>query len=167
MLAEARCNADKQGKTNATFVRSDDALSAATGSFDFINSLIVFQHIPTARGEVIFRSMIERLSEGGVGAVQFTYGFDSETVLARRLLVDAYTHVPLLWSVRNLVKGKPFSEPMMQMNRYDLNRLLRILQEMGCHEVHVRFTETGSFGRSMFGALLFFQKKKLDPKAHA
>jgi SAM-dependent methyltransferase len=167
MLAEARKNAAEQGKSNVTFVKSDDQLSAATGTFDFINSMIVFQHIPTARGEGIFKAMIERLREGGVGAVQFTYGFDSGTSTARRLLSDAYAHVPLLWGARNLIKGRPFSEPMMQMNRYDLNRLLRILQESGCHLVHVRFTETGSFGRAMFGAVLLFQKKLLDVAAHS
>lgn len=167
MLAEARKNAEQQGKLNATFVKGDDALSNVTGTFDFLNSLIVFQHIPVARGEAIFRTMIARLAQSGVGAVQFTYGFDSATAPGRKLLIDAYRHVPGLWGARNVVKGKPFNEPMMQMNRYDLNSLMRILQESGCHLVHVRFTETGSFGRSMFGALLLFQKKTLDPRAHA
>lgn len=55
----------------------------------------------------------------------------------------------------------------MQMNEYDLNRLLCILQEGGCHDVVVRFTETGAFGKPFYGVVLFFQKRRADTRAHA
>lgn len=167
MLAEARKNAQNMGKTNAKFVSSDDALSQVEGTFDLLNSLIVFQHIPPERGEVILGQLIDRLREGGVGALQFTYGFESGVSRARSMLVQAYKTVPYLWNARNLLKGAPFQEPMMQMNAYDLSRLMRILQEKGCHLVHLRFTETGSFGHVFYGAIIFFQKKRLDTAAHA
>jgi len=54
----------------------------------------------------------------------------------------------------------------MQMNQYNLNRILRILQESGCHRVHVRFTETGYYGEPFYGVILFFQKHRLDVTAH-
>lgn len=166
MLREAAENARRFGLGNATFLQSDDELSALTGTFDFLNSLIVFQHVPRRRGEAMFRRMLSLLRDGGVGALQFTYGFHSETSLTRRLLVDAYSAVPTLWKIRNLVKREPWNRPMMQMNRYDLNRLFTMLQEQGCHVLHPRFTETSSFGKPFYGLILVFQKKPLDTKAH-
>ncbi|HME90767.1 MAG TPA: methyltransferase domain-containing protein [Myxococcaceae bacterium] len=167
MLAEARKNAEGQGATNITFVKADDSLSAVTGDFDLLNSLIVFQHIPPRRGEAILKMMLQRLREGGVGILQFTYGFASSTPWTRKALVRAYHAVPLLWSVRNLLKGRPLLERMMQMNEYDPAHLLRILQEGGCHLVHARFTETNSFGYPFYGVILFFQKRRLEVTAHA
>ena len=167
VLAESRRNAAERGAPNATFVRGDDALSAVEGTFDLLNSLIVFQHIPPLRGEAILRQLIDRLRPGGVGALQFTYAFESGVSRSRDMLVQAYKSVPYLWNARNLVKGRPFQEPMMQMNQYNLNRLMRILQENGCHLAHLRFTETGSFGQKFYGVIIFFQKKALDTTAHA
>ena len=46
----------------------------------------------------------------------------------------------------------------MLMNQYDLNELVRRLQEHGCHRVQVRFTETGLFGEPFYGVVLMFQK---------
>jgi SAM-dependent methyltransferase len=167
MLEESRKNAVRLGVKNASFVRGDDALSNIEGTFDLLNSLIVFQHIPPPRGEAIVKRLLQLLREGGVGALQFTYGFQSGVSRARENLVQAYKSVPLLWSARNLVKGRPLLEPMMQMNQYDVNRLLRILQEGGCHVAHLRFTETASFGHKFCGVIIFFQKKRLDTAAHA
>jgi len=167
MLAEARANAVRLNASNATFVPSDDGLTRVEGTFDLLNSLIVFQHIPPPRGEAIVSQLVGRLRQGGVGALQFTYGFESGVARSREMLVQAYKSIPYLWNARNLAKGRPFEEPMMQMNQYNVNRLLRILQEGGCHLVHMRFTETGSFGQKFYGVIIFFQKKQLDPKAHA
>lgn len=161
MLAEARANAKQQGISNVEFVKSDPTLSGVSGSFDFLNSLIVFQHIPTPRGEAIFRRLLGLLRDGGVGALHFTYAFGSGTSRARKALLQAYAAAPVLWSVRNLAKGRPLREPMMQMNAYDLNRLFRILQESGCELVHPRFTETNTFGSPFYGVILFFQKRTL------
>jgi SAM-dependent methyltransferase len=166
MLSEARANAARLS-SKATFVESDDGLTHVEGTFDFLNSLIVFQHIPPERGEVIVSQLIGRLRQGGVGALQFTYGFESGVARSRELLVQAYKSVPYLWNARNLAKGRPFQEPLMQMNQYNLNRLMRLLQEGGCHLIHLRFTETGSFGQKFYGVIIFFQKKHLDPAAHA
>jgi ubiquinone/menaquinone biosynthesis C-methylase UbiE len=167
MIERARSNAAEFGITNATFVKGDDQLSAVSGTFDFLNSLIVFQHIPPARGEAILRALLRLLREDGVGALQFSYGFETSTPLWRQLLVRAYTKVPLLWSARNVVKRRPFSEPMMQMNEYDLNRLFCILHEAGCHLINTRFTETSSFGHRLYGVILVFQKKQIAGAEHA
>jgi SAM-dependent methyltransferase len=167
MLERARSNAAAFGITNATFVKGDDQLSAVSGTFDFLNSLIVFQHIPPARGEAILQKLVGLLREGGVGALQFTYSFESSTPLPRKLLVRAYAKLPWLWNARNVMKRRPVGEPMMQMNEYDLNRLFRILHEGGCHLINTRYTETGSFGYRFYGVIIVFQKKRIAGAEHA
>jgi 2-polyprenyl-3-methyl-5-hydroxy-6-metoxy-1,4-benzoquinol methylase len=167
MLAEAAKNARDHGVSNASFVRGDDRLSRVTGPLDFVHSLIVFQHIPCRRGEMILKRLIELLRDGGVGMLHFTSSWSSDTPLARQLLTESYRSVPLLYVIRNVLKGIPAGERMMQMNRYDLNRLLRILHETGCHRLHVRFTETHYFGHPFYGVILFFQKVRSDVRAHA
>ncbi len=166
MLAEARKNALEQGVTNATFVQSDDGLTQVEGTFDFVHSFIVFQHIPRPRGELILRQLIALMRDDGFGALHFTCSWSSKASLQRRLLTDAYRAFPPLYAARNLAKGRPLREPMMQMNRYDLNILLRILQESGCHRVQLRFTETGYFGHGFYGVVLMFQKHALDVQAY-
>jgi SAM-dependent methyltransferase len=104
MFAEARNNAQELRANNITFVHSDDTLSSVSRQFDLINSFIVFQHIPTARGEVI----LHRLREAGVGMLQFTYGYSSSTSVVKRLQIRAYFS-PWLYGVRNLLKGRPFA----------------------------------------------------------
>ena len=167
MLAEARRNSLELGAHNISFVSGNDSLSAISGDFDLVNSLIVFQHIPPPRGEAILKKILGRLRDGGIGILQFTYGFASDTPWARKARIRAYKTVPMLWGLRNLLKSRPLLEPMMQMNEYHPGRLLRILHESHCHLVHLRFTETDSFGSPFYGVILFFQKKHLDPRLHA
>ena len=167
MLEHARSNARMEGRTNVEFVRSDDALSSVRGTFDLLNSFIVFQHIPPPRGEAFLKAMLGRLREGGVGALHFTYSYESSVPRFRQLLTEAYLRIPFAWNARNLLKGRPVGEPMMQMNEYSLNRIFRILQEDGCHSIHCRFTETGSFGYPFYGVIIFFQKKQLPTTEHA
>ena len=166
MLAAAVGHSARLGARNTTFVRDDENLSRVSGLYDMIHSFIAFQHIAPRRGEAILSRLIGLLREDGVGALHFTYGFGSRTPLSRRFLVRAYQAVPLLYGLRNMVKGRPFDEPLMQMNEYNLNRLLRILEESGCHRVQVRFTETGLFGQPFYGAVILFQKSATDILAH-
>lgn len=167
MLSEAENNSRQQGLANVSFVKGDDALSRISGTFDFIHSFIVFQHIPPERGIAIFERMIELLKNDGIGALHFTYAPAGSMSRRRRWLRTALQSVPFFYGLRNLLKGRPFREPMMQMNVYDLNRLLRILQESGCHELAMRFTDTSAQGSGFYGVILFFRKRSLDVHAHA
>jgi SAM-dependent methyltransferase len=165
VLDEAARNCRAQGITNVKFVPSDDALTAVTQPVDFVHSFIVLQHIPPVRGEAIFRRLIDILEDGGVGAVHFTCSWSSQTPLYKRLLAGGYLTVPGLFGIRNVLKGRPFGERLMEMNCYDVTRLMRILHEAGCHRVHVRFTETDTYGQPLYGVILFFQKTKMDVRA--
>ncbi len=152
MLAEARKNCELQGVRNLALVRSDDRLSALSGEFDFIHSFVVFQHIPRKRGEAIVDALLDRLAVGGVGVLHFTYATRAST--ARRVAQWLRANVPLLHSVLNVLQGRPFGFPHMQMNCYDVDELLRRLQNHGCHRVNVRFTDHGQH----LGVVLIFQR---------
>jgi ubiquinone/menaquinone biosynthesis C-methylase UbiE len=154
MLAEARNNCQEQKISNVNLVKGDDSLSGVPGTFDFIHSFIVFQHIPQQRGEAIFRRLVGMLQENGIGVVHFTYA--QKSAWHSGALVWLYEHIPLLLGVRNLLKGRAFGEPMMQMNEYNLNRIFEFLQDAGCHHALIRFTDHG-----VRGIVVFFQQKRL------
>ena len=70
MLQEAGKNCQLENVKNISLVKGDDNCSNLAGGFDFINSFIVFQHIPCDRGVILFRRLLELLNEGGIGAIQ-------------------------------------------------------------------------------------------------
>jgi SAM-dependent methyltransferase len=156
MLQEARKNCDERGISNVEFIKVDDLLSDISDTFNFINSFIVFQHIPCKRGELLLRRLIYLLEEDGVGVLHFTY-FRKETKM-RKLVSYACKSFPFVHNLRNLIMGRGLSYPLIQMNHYNLNNLFLILQETGCHSSYVRFTNHSGH----YGVLLFFQKKHLD-----
>jgi hypothetical protein len=138
-------------------LKSDDQLSSLSGTFDFIHSFIVFQHIPPNRGVGILDKMLSRLEPNGVGALHFTYA--SETQGMRRVFSQARAKVPYLHNFLNLAQGNPFRAPHMQMNDYDLNQIILLLQKHDCHKLFTEFSDHG--GR--LGVVFFFKKEKLPP----
>ncbi|MBA3580245.1 MAG: class I SAM-dependent methyltransferase [Gemmatimonadaceae bacterium] len=152
MLAESRKNAERADVTNAEFVKGDDALSKVQGKFDFVHSYIVLQHIPVARGEAITRRLLELLEPGGVGALHYTYatglGPKSRTLLWARM------KVPFANPVLNMMLGRKPSAPVMQLNNYSMDRILGILQDAGCTEVHTILTDH----QGNRGGMLLFRK---------
>jgi SAM-dependent methyltransferase len=154
MLAEARHNSEREGLTNIEFMRSDDDLSSLTGTFDFIHSFIVFQHITPERGLAMMKRILHVLTEGGIGALHFTY-FDDLTPLERARYI-LYMRVPALWALKNKMLLRP-SHPMLQMHNYSLSKLFRLLQTENCHKLSVQFSYHGKFG----GVILLFEKTTL------
>jgi 2-polyprenyl-3-methyl-5-hydroxy-6-metoxy-1,4-benzoquinol methylase len=155
MLDEAKKNCEEAGVRNVTLLKSDDSLENLSGDFDFLHSFIVFQHIPTRRGEMILRAMLRRLSDNGIGSLHFVYA--SSVPGWRRLARKLRATFPLVNNLANLVKGPSFKYPYMEMNNYNVNRLLLHLQEQGCHRVHLRFCDHGPYK----GIVLLFKKETL------
>jgi len=153
MLAEARANCAARGIGNVELVPSDDELSRVTGEFDFIHSIIVFQHIPADRGAAIFGRLMDRLRPGGVGVAHFTY---AKTYRPRRLLPWIKRRVPLARAAADLLRRGGVRSPEMRMIDYDLNTLFAIVQRGGADRVHARLTDHGG----NLGAVLFFKKKR-------
>ncbi len=155
MRAEAAANLRRLGIENVTLAPSDDSLSAVEGAFDLIHSFIVFQHMPVKRGEAVLQSLLERLVPDGVGALHFTF---APGRTARHAGHWVRHHVPLANNLVNVLRGRRFGHPPMQINSYSLNRLMAILQDSGCHLAQMRPTRH----QGVRGVIVYFRKAHLD-----
>lgn len=142
MRDECRRNLDARLIGNASVLASDDALTEAQGSFDFVNSYIVLQHIPITRGYNIIGRLLNLAAPGGVISLQFTV--DRGDRPHQAALYWAQRHIPGIQMLTNLLKGRALSEPLVEMNEYDLARVLRMFQE---HGMSAPAIERGSEGR--------------------
>jgi SAM-dependent methyltransferase len=148
MLDEARRNCDERGIRNVRLVHSDDNLSALTGTFDLVYSFIVFQHIPVQRGRAILAKLLQHLRPGGVAAIQLTYSktrfASTHGVAPMELRMPATTPAPVPID----------ADPEMQMNPYNMNEILFLLQCRGVQRTYVEFTDHGGeLGVSLFFSL--------------
>lgn len=158
MLDEARANCTRLDVQNARFVTSDDDLSQLPGSYDFLHSYIVLQHIPVARGMQLIKELVGRLDAGGVGALHITYGA-SLSLKARSMRRARLLFPPAHWVV-NILRGRPFRTPMMQMNLYDLGKVIRLVQlDANPTAVHIDLTDHSGF----LGAMVYFRKANSQP----
>ena len=150
MLAEAQANAEQRGIVNVVFQQTEEFLAAPGPRFDLIHSSIVFQHIEPKLGLEILQTMLDRLEPGGIGVLQFTYKNPSRTI--ERLRFRAYRDIPLVYRLRNLIKGEK-NEPLMPMYVYDLTEVLTTIRTSNCDDCLLRFSDHG-----FYGATIFFQK---------
>jgi SAM-dependent methyltransferase len=157
MLSEAARNCVELGVDNVAFVRSDDALRGVPKDLDFIHSFIVFQHIPTPRGLAILKHMLGLLAENGIGALHFTFARRASRF--RIFLQRSCGSLPFVKNFYYLTLGKGFFHPHMEMNYYDVNKILDALYEQGCNDVHLRFSNHDGF----IGAMFYFKKRPIVP----
>ena len=153
MLERARLHADEAGVTNLELVRTGDTLAELPGSFDFIHSFAVLQHIPVGTGMALLRHLLSRLSDGGIAALHLTYARHSRRA---PLLRWARANITLLHRAANLLTGRPWREPYMQMNCYDLNAVLAAFRAAGCGRLALRFTTHGDAE----GVFIFGQRRR-------
>ena len=140
MLREAGKNLAEAGVT-AELVLGDETLSRLTGTFDFVHSYIVFQHVSPKSGERICKALLGKLQPGGVAALHFSY----RTPLSakQKALRWGRQRTPLLGAVLNLLKRRPASSPYMELYEYDLASIFEIFRGAGCTDLHLRFTDHG------------------------
>lgn len=150
MLEEARRNCDARQLRNVELVVSDDRLSLLSGPYNFVHSFIVFQHIPVDRGRTIFGRLVELLQDGGVGVLHVTYAKSYH----RGWREHVKNHVPLVRPLLAWWRLRRKLAPEMQMNAYDLNALLAILQSARIDDVYLQFTDHGG----ALGVVLYFRK---------
>lgn len=129
MLAEARSNAAAQGVDNVSFVKSDDALSNANGTFDFVITLIVLQHIPIARGLVIIGQLLDRVAPGGVANIHLSIDRNETPIQTARYW--AARNVPGLRHAASFIRHGHKAPPLMQMNSYPLATVLAMFGARG------------------------------------
>jgi SAM-dependent methyltransferase len=117
------------------------------GTFDFVHSFIVFQHIPPRSGEKILADLLPHLH--GVGALHFSCA--SRSSWPRRAASVALDWLPFpIRGVANTLRGKPFSYPRMQFYIYDVMRLLDIFKAAGCRDIRVESVDHGDIAGCMF-----------------
>nr|WP_314429081.1 methyltransferase domain-containing protein [uncultured Brevundimonas sp.] len=140
MLAEARQHAP----TSAAFGRE-----LPERAFDWIVSLIVFQHIPPERGYRLLEALLQRLAPGGFVTLQFALYRDPVHAGAPggRIVVDGGTaravNAPVL---HDLPKGE------MVMFDYDLTVIVAILAAGGVTDLDLVHTNHGGFhGAFLYG----------------
>lgn len=140
MLAEARRNVP----AGAVFGRD-----LPDRTFDWIVSLIVFQHIPPERGYPLLKALIERLAPGGCMTLQFALYRDprhSAVPGGRIVMGEDFTVVSNPGALRNLAKGE------MVMFDYDLTVIAAILFAAGVTDIEIAHTDHGGFhGASIRG----------------
>jgi trans-aconitate methyltransferase len=175
MLEEAGRNCESHGLGNVSLVATDDSLSSLTGSFDLIHSFIVFQHIPVERGRVIFSNLLARLKPGGIGAVHFSHSRrkyavpDAAAVSAvpavpEALEAPAQSPAPVATqaAVMPIAVTVRDTDPQMQMNLYDMNEVLSLMQQFTVTRFYAEFTDHGG----ELGIQLYFIKSEGASPVH-
>ena len=136
MLREAKRNCESRGIDNVEFVRAGQAgdVQPLQDRFDFIHSVLVLQHVPVKRGEKIFRRLLAQLEDDGVAAIHFLC-WTKPRWPALRALRNQLPFASRMWDVLWRRSSR------MQMNSYDLNRLLQIIQETQVRWFHADLVE--------------------------
>lgn len=154
MLREAQRNADRLGQHKLRWCRQLSELHGEAGSFSFVNTLIVLQHIAPARGLDSIREMVELLAPGGSGSIQLTYG---QTRRPHHLgqapgLDGRWAGIRQRWvALGRRLRGRA---PGMQMNPYPLNQVMYLLQSHGVRQFFAEFTDHGGH----LGLTVYFSK---------
>ena len=137
MLELAKANLDAAGLTNSTLALSDDTLSAVTGTFDFVHSYIVIQHIPPERGYEYFQLLLDKLEVGGIFAVQFSFGKRRDLMVHEMPRATYYRREGS--SLQDLcVTRTQFPTGTVQMYDYDLNQVFAIASTYTSLPIHSR-----------------------------
>ena len=131
MLSEARKNARERGIDNATFADTPE------GTFDFVHTYIVLQHITPRRGMHIIRDLASRIEVGGMIALHVPYRRDAPAW--RKFVTSLKRTEPITNRVMNLMAGREFSYPAMTMFCYDLTKILEVFSQAGIR--NIRFAD--------------------------
>ena len=144
MLRQAGMLLARQGVTNVELVKGDDTLSRVSGPFDFVHSMIVFQHIPVSRGLGLLKRLVLLAGDRGVVVLHVLYENPFRRTWPIRIASRA------MRPLRRL-RGRP---PEIQMNPYPLNAVFGLIQEAGVHSFRVELTDHAGH----LGAIFVFRK---------
>jgi 2-polyprenyl-3-methyl-5-hydroxy-6-metoxy-1,4-benzoquinol methylase len=94
--------------------------------YDLVHSHIVLQHIRPRQGMRVIEQLLDRVRDGGCFALQFTMG---STNPVRNLANWARYRLPPLQYAYNFVTRRPIGEPVMELNAYDLHKVLALTEK--------------------------------------
>jgi SAM-dependent methyltransferase len=144
MLEVAREQAAARGVTGVVF-RS----TLPTEPVDWVNSMIVLQHVPPVRGHAILEQLVALLRPGGWLSIQLTFFRDERHVgeISRDIADYRYDGETV-----ELLTSKAGDVGSMSMYDYDLNKVFRTLFLAGIEEVLAKHTDdAGCHGAWLFG----------------
>lgn len=121
------------------------------GQFDWINSLIVFQHIPPAKGYKLLEKLLGCLSQGGLCSIQLTFFRESNHL--DEILRDVKTCSYNGESVKVMDVSPPI-KGHISMYDYDLSQVLSIFVKKGLVNYYMEHTNHGG----CHGAFIFSKK---------
>ena len=124
------------------------------GPFGWINSFIVFQHIPAERGLEILADLLARLAPGGMISIQLTVWRGD-----RHIWVEPTGWRRGLEIRRRILWFKSLPVGQILMYDYDLSKVIRLLNLAGVEEMKLVSTDhDGHHGVIIFG------RKTAEPK---
>lgn len=133
-IAESMVRIAREGAPpNATF-----ATKLPEGPFHWINSFIVFQHIPPAEGLALLRAALDRLAPGGFASIQLT-GWNTQPAPVQSLL-------DRIRRSRNLrIHRQPGRnvQPLIRMYDYNFSDVMRCFMDRGMSRLVLRHTAHG------------------------
>ena len=155
MLAAARARAAAEGLANATFLPVEALDGLAPGSFDFVLSYIVFQHIPPRQGERYLRQVLRLASHGATVLLHFTLRRPGTPL--RRVMRELRSRSPVVHRLVGRLRGER-NLHYMQMNEYEQHRLLKLFAEAGLTAPTIVPTDHGGIPGAIFVA-----SRRLEP----
>lgn len=151
MLEIAKQNLDSAGIKNASCILGDDSLSQIAGSFNFINSFIVLQHVPPERGMLLVRKLLSLLDIGGVFSLQIIYAKERRFFAHEQQSASFYRKEGKM--ITDLLPVRDASpEGAIVMFDYDLNEfMLTVSQISGTPLLIIPTNHDGHIGIHMIG----------------
>ncbi len=137
MLEQARKNI---AAANVQFLRFDGQTippEIAAQPIDFVHSTLVFQHIRPRRGLRIIESLMQHLSDQGKAYLQVPIHAERKILYAVNQIITSHPFI-LKVSRRILHKKQIAEDPVMQMNVYPVDRLLKLFTRQ---RIAVRYIE--------------------------
>ncbi|MES2342643.1 MAG: methyltransferase domain-containing protein [Pseudomonadota bacterium] len=106
------------------------------GPFDWINSFIVLQHIPPARGMALIGELLDRLAPGGLLSLQLTVWRDARHGPATPAPRTGWRAFVPPFLRRSKTPPTP-PRGLVMMFDYDLSAVVRLLNEHGIEEMNL------------------------------
>jgi SAM-dependent methyltransferase len=126
MLELTRENLAIEGLSNGFAIQGNDELTTVTGTFNFVNSYIVFQHIPPERGMRMIERLLGLLVIGGVFSLQVTFAKERRFFTHEQQSASYYRKVGSM--IQTLIPTEDLHpKGTITMYDYDLNELMLIV----------------------------------------
>jgi len=138
MLDESCRNCERAATENVQLMLTADFVNAQASEFDLVVSFLVFQHMRKRRGEALLAELLSRLAPGGMAVLQLMFA----QRYSDRVHAALRRRVHLLRKVWYLLRGEILVAPL-EMNPYDMNRVLTIFQDQGLSAIEVSLDRMG------------------------